>query len=239
MIQNYIFDLYGTLVDIHTDESMPILWRRMALLLSLQGASYTPEELKSAYSAAVQTQIEQRSAKLPGIIKTDIEPDISAAFASLYTGKGVAGISDERVMDTALFFRTLSIRHLCLYPGAQMVLNTLRKKGKGIYLLSNAQAAFTIPELQKLGLLPAFDGIVISSEVGVKKPNKYIFEYTLSKYGLHPATCLMVGNDEQADMRGAASVGMEGRYIHTKQSPPRQGPLPRGCREMTDLSQLL
>ena len=34
MIQNYIFDLYGTLVDIHTDESMPALWKRMALFMS-------------------------------------------------------------------------------------------------------------------------------------------------------------------------------------------------------------
>ena len=34
MIEAYIFDLYGTLVDIRTDESMPTLWRRMAVFLS-------------------------------------------------------------------------------------------------------------------------------------------------------------------------------------------------------------
>ena len=66
MIETYIFDLYGTLVDIHTDESMPVLWRRMALLFSLQGAYYVPKELKRAYRLAVEEQIERRAAQLPG-----------------------------------------------------------------------------------------------------------------------------------------------------------------------------
>lgn len=32
--QNYIFDLYGTLVDIHTDEDSPQLWASFALYLA-------------------------------------------------------------------------------------------------------------------------------------------------------------------------------------------------------------
>ena len=30
--RNLIFDLYGTLVDIHTDEDAPLVWQKMALL---------------------------------------------------------------------------------------------------------------------------------------------------------------------------------------------------------------
>ena len=29
--QNYVFDLYGTLVDIHTDEEQQMLWEKMAM----------------------------------------------------------------------------------------------------------------------------------------------------------------------------------------------------------------
>ncbi len=36
--QNYIFDLYGTLLDIRTDEDDPLLWDRMAALYSCCGA---------------------------------------------------------------------------------------------------------------------------------------------------------------------------------------------------------
>lgn len=238
MIQNHIFDLYGTLVDIRTDESMPSLWRRMALSLSLQGADYAPAELQKAYHAAVEIQIERRAAQLPNIPKAHIEPDILPAFVSLYEQKGLT-VSSEKAKDTALLFRALSMRHIRLYPGAAEVLRGLRQRGQGIYLLSNAQAAFTMPELRMLGLLPLFDGIVLSSDVGVKKPDEAIFEYLLSKYGLRPETCLMIGNDEEADMLGAAIVGMAGRYIHTKQSPDRRYILPDACREIGSLTELL
>ena len=238
MIRSFLFDLYGTLVDIRTDESMPCFWKRMALFLSLQGAAYAPEELHAAYILAVAEQTERRSKERPTVIKAHIEPEIRYAFSALYTNKGVTA-DPQTIQDTALLFRTLSLRHIRLYPHAPDVLRTLRERGHGVYLLSNAQAAFTMPELRKLGLLPLFDGIVLSSDVGVKKPDKAIFEHILSKYGLRPEACLMIGNDGDADILGAAGVGMDSRYIHTKQSPERLKSLPDGCREIFDLRGLL
>ena len=41
-----IFDLYGTLVDIRTDERSPRLWARMAELYRRNGAACRPEELR-------------------------------------------------------------------------------------------------------------------------------------------------------------------------------------------------
>ena len=237
MIQNYIFDLYGTLVDIHTDETKPSFWRRMALLYSLQGASYAPEALHTAYLLAVADEIDFCAVQRPTVVKAHIEPDILRVFESLYAQKGVTA-SPEKVMDTALFFRTLSIQHLRLYPDAGNVLHTLRERGRGVYLLSNAQAAFTVPELKKLGLFSCFDGMVLSSDAGIKKPDEAIFEYLLSKYGLRPETCVMIGNDVEADMFGAASAGLAGCYIHTNLSPDRR-PLPAACREIDRLSDLL
>ena len=46
MAGTYFFDLYGTLVDIRTDERKPSLWRGAADFLSLCGAAYTSAELK-------------------------------------------------------------------------------------------------------------------------------------------------------------------------------------------------
>ena len=237
MIQSYFFDLYGTLVDIRTDESLPVLWKRMALLLSLQGAEYAPGELKRAYGSQVAEQTEKRAAQMPSVLKAHVEPDILEVFAALYAQKGIAAGADM-VRDAALFFRTLSLERIRLYPYAKSVLRTLRAGGRRVYLLSNAQAAFTVPELHKLGLASLFDGIVLSSDVGVRKPDKAIFEYALTRYGLFAGTCLMIGNDGEADMAGAAAVGMDGRYIHTDQSP-RRGPLPAGCREIRSLLELL
>ena len=49
MYRNFIFDLYGTLVDIHTNEYKPSLWKKMALFYSFQGAAYTGKELRCRY----------------------------------------------------------------------------------------------------------------------------------------------------------------------------------------------
>ena len=40
-----IFDLYGTLVDIHTDDEKAELWERLSLFYGYDGAKYAPGEL--------------------------------------------------------------------------------------------------------------------------------------------------------------------------------------------------
>lgn len=50
---NYVFDLYGTLVDIHTEEDFPKLWEKLALFFGYYGAIYEPKELQKRYAALV------------------------------------------------------------------------------------------------------------------------------------------------------------------------------------------
>lgn len=50
---NYIFDLYGTLVDIHTEENDPLVWKKLALFYGYYDANYAPEELKERYAAII------------------------------------------------------------------------------------------------------------------------------------------------------------------------------------------
>src|SRR5699024_7455834 len=54
--QNYLFDLYGTLVDIHTDEDSPAAWEALARFYSYYGARYAPAGLQAAYQAEVDRQ---------------------------------------------------------------------------------------------------------------------------------------------------------------------------------------
>ena len=49
MYTNYIFDLYGTLVDIHTNKKSKILWSKLSLFYSFNGAIYSSDELKASY----------------------------------------------------------------------------------------------------------------------------------------------------------------------------------------------
>lgn len=57
MYKNYIFDFYGTLVDIRTNESKPYLWKKISEIYSAYGALYTGAELKKSYAKLVAEKI--------------------------------------------------------------------------------------------------------------------------------------------------------------------------------------
>ncbi len=52
MYKNYIFDLYGTLIDINTDEWSAKLWKSLQILYAYHGAEYTPQEIRRLRYAA-------------------------------------------------------------------------------------------------------------------------------------------------------------------------------------------
>lgn len=73
------------------------------------------------------------------------------------------------------FFRILSTDYVKLYDGVTDLLEALKKKGKKIYLLSNAQRIFTEYEMHTLGIAKYFDDIFISSTWWGKKTGQQIF----------------------------------------------------------------
>lgn len=56
-----IFDLYGTLVDIHTEEDDTV-WEKTAIYFGFYGAHYTGPELKQAFQNAMQQRASPTSA---------------------------------------------------------------------------------------------------------------------------------------------------------------------------------
>lgn len=248
MYQNYIFDFYGTLADIRTDEDRPYLWQKMSEIYSSLGAAYEPEELKRAFreleNREKENQYKRRASgeengccetegvfrkgkdcaetEAEEILSEDVEPDLRKVFALLYEKKGVECSCLQAKM-TAVTFRTLSREFVKVYDGVKDLLEELRRRGKGVYLLSNAQTDFTRPEIRMLGLEDYFDGIFISSEEGCKKPSPVFFHRLLKRYGLNPRECIMIGNDEESDIAGANQVGMSSLYIHTAISPKEYG----------------
>ena len=237
--ENYLFDLYGTLVDVLTDEERPEFWRAAAECFRSNGADYTADGLRREYLALCARETVLLAAARPELGEAHVEIDLRRVFRSLYAQKG-ADASDGRVDDTAVRFRRLSyLLAPRLYDGAAELLRTLRLRGAGVYLLSNAQSCFTLPELRELGILEAFDGIYISSDLGCKKPSAAFYSAALERAGISTEGALMVGNDDVADMRGAAQAGIDGAYIQTAISPPPRGALPVRCREIKSLADIL
>ncbi len=217
MYRNYIFDLYGTLVDIRTDEYSLNFWRKAVSVFAKGKASYSPSELMSRYKKYVRQAQLREKLRHPTYKYIDI--DLLTVFRRLYSDKGVKADIDL-LNDTALRFRKASTEHICLYDGVIDLLSSLKAADKKIYLLSNAQESFTVPEMEELGILQYFDGVMISSQEKVCKPQQAFFERLIEKYRLDKKDCIMIGNDKNSDMMGAKQVGIDGLYIHQEISPP-------------------
>ena len=234
--KNYLFDLYGTLVDIHTNEEAPSFWRSVSRLLGMQGVDLSPAVLKEKYEAEIARQEVYLRVQLPQGAEPEV--DLAPVFRSFFDDNGVS-VDERTIADFARTFRLLSIRRLKLFPRVKEMLEALHQAGKKVYLLSNAQSLFTRPELTLLGLEPFLDGSILSSEVGRKKPDPAFFHMMMEKYELDPAETVMVGNDDQCDCWGAAKAGLDSFYVCTSQSPELTSPLPENCQGLEKIADLV
>lgn len=201
---NFLFDLYGTLADIHTDEEKDELWDGFAKLLG----SNDGEDVKKEYHSVCKKYANMREHKF-------VEFDLLSVFEDMLEHHG---IDKEKAPEFARQFRLLSREKLRLFPCVYEILDELRALGSSVYLVSNAQACFTRDELDELGLTSHFDGILISSEAGIKKPHRAIFDVAFEKFGINENECIYVGNDMHDDVLGAHSAGLKTVYIETEQS---------------------
>jgi len=73
-----------------------------------------------------------------------------------------------------------------------------------------------------MGLADLIDGIVSSHDAGWQKPHPAIYRRALDVAGIEPAEAFMVGDDPDADVRGAQAVGLRSVWRRTAlhQLPP-------------------
>jgi 2-haloacid dehalogenase len=87
------------------------------------------------------------------------------------------------------------------------ILEELREAGFRLYALSNWSAETFPVARPRYPFLDWFDGIVISGEEGVAKPDPEIFRHLLDRYELDPATTIFI-DDSEANVRAAAAEGI-------------------------------
>ncbi|AIQ44225.1 HAD family hydrolase [Paenibacillus sp. FSL R7-0297] len=213
MYQTYIFDLYGTLIDIETDEEHPEVWERLALHFSYHGLRTQGADLQSRFLA-------ERDRQLQAAAQTCQFPDFVMEEVFRAVARDLGGDPGQAWLhETVRWLRTLSMNHIALYDGVPEILRTLRSRGKKVYLLSNGQKTFIEAELTMLNILHLFHGIAISSEAGVSKPDPLFYRYLADNYGAELSSAIMIGNDPRTDIAGANTIGMDSCYIHTASSP--------------------
>lgn len=210
MYKNYIFDLYGTLLDVRTDEYSKNFFKKYAKWLRRQGFTF---EWKKFYR--MYTDTERRYRENAAMISPHRNPEIQIeeVFREIFSHEGY-DLDDGKIMYLCENFRMVSLIYLRLFPDTIECLERLRSAGKRIYLLSNAQRSFTWRELEMTGLTGRFDGILISSDEGCMKPDTDFFDICCDRYKLDKHETIMIGNELKSDMAGANAAGIDGFYIN-------------------------
>ena len=111
MYTDLIFDLYGTLVDIHTEENAEV-WEKTALYFGYYGAHYSPRELEAAFTA----QIKLRKAQAGQSYECFPDIPFQEIMADLFRSKGIEENADTLGIQAAQLFRIASTEYIRLYP---------------------------------------------------------------------------------------------------------------------------
>ncbi len=231
-IEAVIFDLYGTLVDIWTDENDLSVYYCLCKFLHYYNVFFEPEELAARYQESAAVHLLDH----PGPYG---EIDVFLVFEDILT-EGLRK-SPERalVIWLARLFRSLTTQRLGLFPDTLPALEELAASYR-LGLVSDAQWVFSEPEIRFLGLEKLLETVVLSSRYFVRKPAPQIYAHALRAMQLQPSQALYVGNDAARDVPGPQEIGMPVAVIHREGLPPAaKVPIIKNLQEISSVIQTI
>lgn len=197
-----LFDLYGTTIDIEIDEDSPALWRGLAAALGDSRRTVDAADVRQRFQHLLEEEATRRS---EGCL---MEPVFRRLLDSLGAGGDVGRIGK--------LFRELSLKEIRLRPYVEPLFGRLRRSGVKLGIVSNTEAVLSLFELDRYPIFKTVHTIVLSSDVGIRKPDPRIFRLALDRIGCAPETTVFVGNDWDADILGAKGAGLRAIYLNDR-----------------------
>ena len=204
-IKGIIFDLYNTLIDIHTDEETINTYEAVSKWLIYQGVKISAEDLKNEYRRMAKEGMEDKWEKHPEIRVEEI-------FARICKSHALRDIDKDKLgVETARAFRAGSLRRLQLFPQSLHLLQQLKSYPKVI--VSNGQRSFSEQEMRYFGLYEQFTHVIFSSDFGHKKPDPRIFLEAAKLMGREPEEIMCIGDSFENDIVPSTRLGMKAMHI--------------------------
>ena len=195
------FDLVKTLITAEP-QALDEAVKKMTRSLRQGGLAFEHEVFIPAYRDAAMRFIKET--RLDGL-ETHNRFWISAALVTL--GHDVPP-DDPSVARAVEAYFSVFLPHCHLIPGTSEMLGALKGQYR-LGLLSNfthAPAALEI--IDGMGLTPFFDVVLVSGEMGYRKPHPLVFRRLIDQLGVEKNEALFVGDDLEADITGARRAGL-------------------------------
>jgi len=137
-------------------------------------------------------------------------------------------IVDEKLAAelSCLFREERRAKHI-LFSDAIIFLDRLRDRNVPMALISNGTPDLQREKINACGIERYFRSIVISGEVGCRKPRREIFIYCLERLGCAADEALMIGDRLDTDIRGANDAKITSAWLNREQKENTSGIIPR------------
>ena len=132
-----------------------------------------------------------------------------------------AGVPEAEALSAEFFRRAMRVLPTkgILRPHALEALDYLRPR-YSLYILSNGFTELQTRKMQSAGILGYFDGIVLSEDVGINKPDRRLFDHALGVAGASIREVLMIGDDFAVDIEGAHAAGWDQMFYNYRNFAP-------------------
>ena len=199
-----IFDLGGTLmyerasweaITARADETLTNYLRELGMELNL---STFPREFRKR----LDKYFRKREKDL-------LETSYSFVLRDVLNDKGYRDVSDRVIRSALDRLFAITQTNWTLEEDTLSTLQKLEADGYRMGLISNAGDDEDVQQLaRRFGISRYFDFIVTSAACSYRKPHPRIFEIALSNWYFLPSEAVMVGDNLDADIRGAKSAGL-------------------------------
>jgi putative hydrolase of the HAD superfamily len=143
--------------------------------------------------------------------RLDLQAATLEIFGDVMQGHGC--IDADIVTGIAKFYRALRNERATVFEGAIETLVWLRARGVRLGLMTNGGGPAQRAKIERFGLAPYFEHIVIEGELGCGKPDRRVFETLLRALRVKPRETWAVGDNIEVDVFGAMDVGIRGIWV--------------------------
>jgi HAD superfamily hydrolase (TIGR01549 family) len=200
VLRAVLFDWGGTLMDDEWSDEIALEGHHAGL--TALGRDGLPD------AAAFTNYLREHETELFPLASED-EIDIARVMTTSFHEQGV-DLTDD---DVRIFLRAAQdawSSYYTLAASTHALLEALRSRGLKLAVVSNTASPQWLlePVFERQGLADRVDAILLSSEVGKRKPHPAIFEAALAALGVGASEAIHVGDRLEADVVGAARVGI-------------------------------
>jgi len=152
-----------------------------------------------------------------------LETTYTFVLRELLKEKGYDDVSSEVIRKSLEALFSVTQENWVLEDDALSTIRDLRDKGYSLGIVSNAGDDADVQKLAiNFGITEYFDFILTSAACSYRKPHPRIFELALSNWYCPPSEAVMVGDNLDADIRGAQDAGICGVWISRRADPVRE-----------------